>query len=113
MHKERPGTRQIGYAKRVGVRMATTIQVRVMNEVGLHARPASLLVKEANKFEAEIQIRNRTTESGWQDVKSIIGVLSLGVEKGHMVEMVLRGVDEAVAAAELEALIESDFAGRL
>ncbi len=93
--------------------MTTTIRVRVINEVGLHARPASLLVKEANNYEADIQIRNQTTDSDWQDAKSILGVLSLGVEKGHMVEMVVRGANEAMAAAELEALIEADFAGRL
>lgn len=93
--------------------MATTICVRVLNEVGLHARPASLLVKEANKFDAEIQIRNKTTDSDWQDAKSILGVLSLGVEKGHVVEMVLNGMQEGVAAKELETLIETDFAGKL
>jgi phosphotransferase system HPr (HPr) family protein len=93
--------------------MAITICVTVVNEVGLHARPASLLVKEANKYEADIQIRNQTTDSGWQDAKSILGVLSLGVEKGHIVEMVVKGTDEVVAATELETLIETDFAGKL
>ena len=93
--------------------MTTKIHVRVINEVGLHARPASVFVKEANNYEAEIQIRNQTTDSEWQDAKSILGVLSLGVEKGHVVEMVAKGTDEAVAAAQLEALIETDFAGRL
>ena len=87
--------------------------VTVKNDVGLHARPASVFVKEASNFEADIQIRNMTTDSEWQDAKSILGVLSLGVEKGHVMEIAAEGIDEAVAATELEALVETDFAGKL
>ena len=88
------------------------ITLLVTNEVGLHARPASEFVKLATQFKANIQVRNKTTNSSAMDAKSILSVLMLGVEKGHEIELAGVGDDEAQAIEALRELIESDFAGK-
>lgn len=89
-----------------------TIRLKVMNAVGLHARPASEFVKMAAKFKSGISIRNLTRESESADAKSILSVLTLGVEKDHEIELTAEGVDEMQAIQNLRELIETDFAGK-
>jgi len=88
------------------------IILHVINEVGLHARPASEFVKLAGQFKAGLQVRNMTTNSSAVDAKSILSVLTLGVEKGHEIELTGEGDDEMQAIDALRELIESDFAGK-
>ena len=89
------------------------ICLTLMNEVGLHARPAAVLVKAANAFRSAIHIRNVTADSAWANAKSILSLLALGVEQGHEVEITAEGADEADAIAALRELIRSEFADRL
>jgi len=88
------------------------ITLQVSNEVGLHARPASEFVKLAGQFNAKLQMRNITSNSSTVDAKSILSVLTLGVEKGHEIELTSEGEDEVKAIDALRELIESDFAGK-
>ena len=88
------------------------ITLQVVNEVGLHARPASEFVKLAGQFKADLRVRNITSNSDLVDAKSIISILTLGVEKGHEIELMGDGEDEAEALQALQALVESDFAGK-
>lgn len=88
--------------------MKTAI-LQVKAEVGLHARPAAIFVQHAGRFNSDIKVRNTTTQSDWVDAKSILSVLTLGVEKDHEIEIEVSGPDEAEAAASLTALIQSDF----
>ncbi len=90
--------------------MVRTI-LRVNNEVGLHARPAAEFVKLAGKFKSAIKVRNVTNDTGLVDAKSILSVLTLGVEQGHEIELQVEGEDEGLALDALRNLIESDFAG--
>jgi phosphocarrier protein HPr len=85
-------------------------ELLVENEVGLHARPAALFVKEAMKFEAKITLCNLTTGGQeWEDAKSILGVLSLGVNQDHVIAVRAEGPDEEEAIAALTNLVNSDF----
>ena len=84
-------------------------QVMVINEVGLHARPAAVFAQRASKFKSAIKVRNATIGNNFINAKSIIGVLSLGVEKNHWVEFEIDGEDEIQAADGLKVLIETDF----
>lgn len=86
--------------------------LKVMNEVGLHARPASEFVKRAAQFQSAIRVRNKTRSTHWVDAKSILSVLTLGVEKDHEIELTAEGPDEAQAIQSLCALIASDFNGK-
>ena len=89
-----------------------TIQLKVINPVGLHARPAAEFVRSAAQFKSRISVRNLTRQTATVDAKSILSVLILGVEKDHEVELTAEGEDEAQAIQSLRQLIESDFAGR-
>jgi phosphotransferase system HPr (HPr) family protein len=88
------------------------IVLQVINDVGLHARPASEFVKLAGQFKAILKLRNITRNSNAVDAKSILSVLTLGVEKGHEIELTGEGEDEKDAIDALRNLIESDFAGK-
>ena len=82
----------------------------VRNEVGLHARPAAVFVQCAAKWKSRITVRNVDAGRPAVNAKSILQVLTLGVEKGDGVEIQVDGEDETEAAAALRQLIVSDFA---
>jgi phosphotransferase system HPr (HPr) family protein len=86
-------------------------QLKVVNAVGLHARPAALFVGQAGRYQSSIQVRNVTAPGEWVDAKSILGILTLGVEKDHEIEIRAEGPDEAEAIKALADLVRSDFAG--
>lgn len=74
----------------------------LQNETGLHARPASLFVKEAAKFKSEIKIIKDDKE---YNGKSIMGLLSMGVAKGDKLIIQAEGEDEEAAVTELVDLL--------
>lgn len=80
--------------------------VRLANRAGLHARPAASFVQVAAAYASQIHVRNRTRDVGPVDAKSILGVLSLGAEQGHELEIQIDGPDAAQAAAALRELLE-------
>ena len=86
-----------------------TVALRVAHEAGLHARPAAIFVKEATGHASKVTLRNLTQRTPWVDAKSILGVLTLGVDQGHEIEMQVEGPDEEQALAALEALIRANF----
>ena len=81
-----------------------TKEVIVKNSTGLHARPATLLVKKASAFKSDISLEYNGKKA---NVKSLIGVLSLGVSKDANVKVIASGDDEAWAAEEIAKLIEN------
>ncbi|MGQ9490009.1 MAG: HPr family phosphocarrier protein [Anaerolineae bacterium] len=85
------------------------LRMRVINEVGLHARPAALFVSAAKSSRSRVRVRNVTTDSKWVDAKSILGVLTLGVEKDHEIELTTEGPDEVETVARIGELIRNDF----
>jgi len=89
------------------------LRVNVTNAVGLHARPAAVFVGEAGRFASQIRVRNATRNTPWVDAKSILSVLTLGVEPQHEIEIMADGPDDTRAAEALQQLIASDFAGKI
>lgn len=79
-------------------------EVAVKNPTGLHARPATLLVKKASSFKSDVSVEYNGKKA---NVKSLIGVLSLGVTKGAMITVIANGEDEEVACEEVANLIET------
>lgn len=79
-------------------------KVIIKNPTGLHARPASLLVKEANKFQSEIMINKNGKDV---NAKSILSVLSLGVSNGDEIIIKANGEDEKEAMDAIINLIET------
>ena len=81
-------------------------KVEVTNRLGLHARPAALLVQKATKFKSEIKLQKEDLEV---NAKSILSVMALAAEVGSFVIIKAEGEDEAVALEELAKLFEEKF----
>lgn len=82
------------------------IKVTIKNSTGLHARPASLFVKEASKYKSNLIIKKGEKEA---DPKRIMGVLTLDAQYGDELEIIADGPDESEALDALEALINRNF----
>jgi phosphotransferase system HPr (HPr) family protein len=82
-----------------------TVTAIVLQETGLHARPAADFVSAANQYDAVIQVRNLTTGSDWVDAKSILSLLLLGAEKGHQIEITAAGSDAEPAVQALLQIV--------
>lgn len=78
----------------------------IMDELGLHARPAGQLVKQAAKFDSEITIRCKEKTVS---LKKILGVMALGVKCGDAITIAADGPDEEEAAAVLRSFLEENF----
>lgn len=79
-------------------------EVVVNNGTGLHARPATLLVKKASSFKSDISLEFNGKKA---NAKSLIGVLSLAVTANSVVNVIASGDDEALAVEEISKLIEN------
>ena len=76
--------------------------ITIVNDVGLHARPATFFIQKANSFKATIWLE----EGGRRiNAKSLLGVLSMGIIKGTTITLISDGADEVEALDSLEALI--------
>lgn len=81
-------------------------KVVVKNESGLHARPASTLVKAASNFKSDFFIKMY----GYKvNGKSILGVMTLAAESGAEMELILEGPDEEEALKKITELFENRF----
>ncbi len=81
-------------------------EVEVVNKLGLHARPAMMLVKTASQFQSEIKIIKDNMNV---NAKSIMGVLVLAAEKGSKLKIVAEGPDEEEAVEALAKLFAEGF----
>lgn len=88
--------------------MAKT-EVAVQHKVGLHARPASQFVKLANKYPCTISVRNVAAGGKAVNAKSILSVLTLGVQQGHTIEIEAEGEQAAEALEALSGLVLGNF----
>ncbi len=78
----------------------------IENELGLHARAATLLVQTANRYEAEVEVEKDGTRVNG---KSIMGVLMLVAAKGTQISVHAEGPDAEEAVVAIAALIENKF----
>ncbi len=79
----------------------------LLNEEGLHVRPAQLLVKEAGRFQSRLTMNADGNQE--IDLKSILGIMTLGLAKGDKVTVSAEGEDEEEALHAIINLIESKF----
>ena len=80
---------------------------KVTAEAGIHARPATILVNEAVKYKCDIEL---ALESKVVNLKSIMGVMSLGIYNGEIITIICNGEDETQA---LDGLIDVFFEMKL
>ncbi|AIQ63193.1 Phosphocarrier protein HPr [compost metagenome] len=84
---------------------------RITDEDGIHARPATALVNTATKFkgtEAFAEAKGKKVT-----LKSILGVLSLGLEAGESLTLITEGAEEAEALSALEEVLVKEGLGEL
>jgi phosphotransferase system HPr (HPr) family protein len=82
--------------------------VEVRNPSGLHARPAATFVKAAARFTCDIRVTNMTRnpeKSG--SAKSVLGVLGLGVVRGHTIRISAEGDDADAAVSTLIGMVDT------
>lgn len=86
--------------------LTITKELVVSNKLGVHARPAALFVKTANRFDCEILVeKDGETVNG----KSIMGLMMLAAGPGSKLHVQAKGMDAAQAVLELEALMCRKF----
>ena len=85
----------------------TVKNIQIQLENGLEARPIALLVQEASKYESKIYI-----ESGDKRVnaKSIMGMMSLGLDNGEVLAVSAEGADEQAALEGIEQFLSGKSA---
>ncbi|AUD14476.1 MULTISPECIES: phosphocarrier protein HPr [unclassified Planococcus (in: firmicutes)] len=82
----------------------------IISDEGLHARPASKLVGAVSPFSADVKMLYKEREV---NLKSIMGVMSLGVSKGHTIKITADGSDEESLMAKVEELIVAEGLGKV
>ena len=81
-------------------------ELMVLNKLGIHARPAALFVKTANRFDCDIFVEK---DGEKVNGKSIMGLMMLAAGPGSKLTLYLDGADAARAVVEIEALIKRKF----
>jgi PTS hybrid protein len=82
------------------------IELELRNEVGLHARPAGLLVRSLSGFDAEVTVRLGEQEA---DARSVLALMSLGARQGDRIRVRARGPQAEAALAKVRELVAGDF----
>jgi phosphocarrier protein HPr len=83
------------------------IELEILNEHGLHARPAALFVQTAGRFRSKITLLNLDRPSAKSiDAKSIMSVLTAGIHTGGRIALEADGADSDEAISALTQLVQ-------
>ena len=78
----------------------------IKDEIGIHARPAGLLVKEAKKYASKVVIRANGKSA---EATRLMAVMGMGVKCGQTVEVEITGDDEETAYEGMKAFFEENL----
>lgn len=67
------------------------LKIKIIDEIGIHARPGTILVAEAGKYKSDISI---TSNDKTGNLKSILNLLSMGLVQDSTAEIIFDGEDE-------------------
>ncbi len=81
-------------------------ELLVENKMGIHARPAAMIVRVTNKFKSDVFVEKDDEQVNG---KSIMGLMMLAAAKGSKIKFVATGEDAPTMLAELEALFARKF----
>jgi phosphocarrier protein len=81
-------------------------EIIIKNKTGLHARPAAVLVQNANEFMSDIFLEK---DEDRVNAKSIMGVMMLAAGEGSKIKIIAEGGDEEEAVDRISKLLESDI----
>ena len=83
-----------------------SFEYTITDPVGIHARPAGNLAKEAKQYESVITI---TKDGKSAEAKKLMALMALGVKQGDTVTVTAEGADEEAAAAALKEFFENNL----
>ncbi len=78
----------------------------INDPIGLHARPATMLAKEAKNFEAEIVLSANGKKA---NAKAMILVMSMAIKQGTEVLVTVEGIDEAAAIGRMKEFFHQNL----
>ena len=78
----------------------------IQDPMGLHARPAGMLVKACAGYASKITL---TAPTGTADAKRLMGIMRLAAKQGMELTITVDGADEETAAAELQAFLAANL----
>ena len=78
----------------------------IKDELGVHARPAGLLVKLAKKYASKVTIEKNGKTC---DMRKLMAVMGMGVKCGDTVTVSVDGADEETAFAEMQAFFQQNL----
>jgi phosphocarrier protein len=84
-----------------------SFEYTITDEIGIHARPAGILVKEAKNFESTITLTTSAGKSA--DVRKLMALMALAVKHGETVTISAEGPDEDAAIAGMEEFFKANL----
>jgi phosphocarrier protein HPr len=84
----------------------TQTEVTIRNRAGIHARPASLIVKTANKYQSQVFLEKDGMKI---NAKSIMGIITLGASHNTRLLLSAEGPDESEVVTDIARLFETRF----
>lgn len=82
------------------------LDITIINELGIHARPAGMIANTSSRFVCDIKLVKDGMEV---NAKSIMGIMTLAAGKGSVIEVTAKGKDEAAAVAAIAELFTKKF----
>jgi len=76
-----------------------TINYKIKDELGIHARPAGLLMAAAKRFSSTVTIAGNGKNA---DARNVMDIMRLGIKEGNEVTVMIDGDDEDLAVLEIE-----------
>lgn len=83
-----------------------TFEYTIQDALGIHARPAGMLVKQAASFRSEITI---TVKGKQASLKKLFALMGMGIKQGDVVTVTVNGEDEVEAAEALEQFLQKNL----
>lgn len=83
-----------------------TFNYTITDEIGIHARPAGLLVKEAKEYNSKITVSIGGKQA---EATKLMAIMSLGVKNGQTVEVSVEGEDEDIAFENVKIFFEKNL----
>lgn len=81
------------------------LKVKVTSDSGIHARPATVLVQSASKFESNVELHYNGKSV---NLKSIMGVMALGIPQGADISITAEGADATTAITALQETLKKE-----
>ncbi len=81
-------------------------EYKITDEIGMHARPAGLFVKEVGKFQSRVTIQKDEKSA---DAARLLSVMGLGIKQNDTVRVTVEGEDEITAKSALEKFFKANL----